>query len=119
MDKVTVSADALRQVLLALNGPGHYIRELQVTRAREGRESLFPDNPIDILVREYKEAARTDGGTQGNPQDTERFVWWFSDTDKPNEFINTYLQGVREHWSVDQWRACIDLAMSLPAKEGK
>lgn len=48
MDKLTVSADALRQVLQALNGPGHYIRELQVTRG-----PLF-DNPIDTLIAEYK-----------------------------------------------------------------
>lgn len=45
--KVLVSAEALRQVLQALNGPGHYIRELQVTRG-----SLF-DNPIDKLIAEY------------------------------------------------------------------
>lgn len=47
--KVTVSADALRQVLVALNGPGHYIRELQVTRG-----PLF-DNPIDKLTNEFNE----------------------------------------------------------------
>ena len=47
--KVTVSADSLRQVLVALNGPGHYIRELQVTRG-----PLF-DNPIDKLIQEFNE----------------------------------------------------------------
>jgi hypothetical protein len=45
--KVTVSAKALRQVLQALVGPGHYIRELQVTRG-----PLF-NNPIDTLIEEY------------------------------------------------------------------
>ena len=49
MDKVTVSADALQQVLSALLGPDHYIRELQVIR------SITDDSPINILVREYNE----------------------------------------------------------------
>jgi len=52
MDKVTVSAEALRQVLQALNGPGHYIRELQVTRG----PLVGDDNPINILVAEYNAA---------------------------------------------------------------
>lgn len=46
---VTVSGSALRAVLVALNGPGHYIRELQVTRG-----PLF-DNPIDTLLTQYNE----------------------------------------------------------------
>lgn len=54
MEKVTVSAHALYQLLMALNGPAHYIRELQVTRDR-GR-GLFPDNPIDVLCAEYNAA---------------------------------------------------------------
>lgn len=32
METVTVSAKALYQVLSALNGPGHHIRELQALR---------------------------------------------------------------------------------------
>lgn len=51
MDKVTVNANALRQVLQALIGPGHLIRELQITRNLPGSE-----NPIDTLVREYNSA---------------------------------------------------------------
>ena len=54
MEKVTVSASALHQVLIALNGPGHYIRELQVTR--DGGCGLFKDNPIDILCDEFNAA---------------------------------------------------------------
>lgn len=50
MDKILVSADALRRVLIALNGPAHYIRELQATREPE---QLFPDNPITTLINEY------------------------------------------------------------------
>lgn len=51
---VTVSASALRAVLVALNGPGHYIRELQVTRG-----PLF-DNPIDTLLTQYNEQVETE-----------------------------------------------------------
>jgi hypothetical protein len=40
--------------------------------------------------------------------DAERFVWWFSDTPKSNEYINEYLRGVRRHWTLDIWRSSID-----------
>lgn len=52
MEKVTVSAAALRRVLNALNGPGYYIRELQVTR----NPMISPDNPINALCDEYNAA---------------------------------------------------------------
>lgn len=52
MEKVTVSADALRQVLQALNGQGHYIRELQALR----NGPFCGDNPINKLVDEYNTA---------------------------------------------------------------
>ncbi len=54
MEKVTVSAAALRQVLNALNGPSHYIRELQVTRG----PLIGDDNPINILCEEYNAAVK-------------------------------------------------------------
>lgn len=44
-------------------------------------------------------------------EDAARLDWFFGDTGKPAEFITTYLQGVREHWSLDQWREAIDAAM--------
>jgi len=53
MDKVTVSADALRQVLEALVGPGYLIRELQAIRGLPGYT-----NPINTLIEEYNAAAR-------------------------------------------------------------
>lgn len=49
-DRVTVSAQPLAQIINALNGPAHYIRELQVTRG-----PLFA-NPIDVIERELLEA---------------------------------------------------------------
>ena len=45
---VTVPEKALRQVLAALNGPPHYIRELQATRRLPGDY-----NPIDVLCDAY------------------------------------------------------------------
>ena len=62
----------------------------------------------------------TDGykASEQAEQDAGRFEWWFSDTNK-GSFINTYLQGVREGWGTDQWRAAIDAAMKTPPSEGK
>jgi len=51
---VTVSADALSRVLVALIGPPHRIRELQATRSLH--KLGFP-NPIDILIEQYNAAA--------------------------------------------------------------
>jgi len=50
-DVIYVDADALREVLVALNGPGHHIHELQATRG-----TLLFDNPIDKLVTNYNDA---------------------------------------------------------------
>lgn len=47
-DTVTVDAAALREVLQALVGPPHWIRELQVTRGLPSGT-----NPIDLLVRQF------------------------------------------------------------------
>ncbi len=55
--KVSVNADALRMVLLALIGPAHQIRELQVLRG----SPVMPENPIDLLVREFNEQVASDG----------------------------------------------------------
>ena len=43
-----MDAEALRQVLQALIGPPHHIRELQVLRS-------LPDSPITTLVTAYQE----------------------------------------------------------------
>lgn len=49
-ERIEVDAAALRAVLVALNGQGHQIRELQVLRG-----SLFLDSPIDKLTAEFNE----------------------------------------------------------------
>lgn len=54
---IAVNADALRQVLNALNGPGHYIRELQVTRNLDELMETTK-NPINLLVKEFNDWAQ-------------------------------------------------------------
>lgn len=52
MDKITVDAKALQQVLQALIGPPHLIRELQAT----ANKPYLSENPIDVLCAEYNAA---------------------------------------------------------------
>lgn len=54
MNTVSVSADALRQVLAALTGPGHLIRELQATISIS--ELTGRPNPIKVLINEFNAA---------------------------------------------------------------
>lgn len=51
-DQVTVTASALRDVLIALTGPAHIIRELQAIRGLESL-GLGASNPIDVLMNEF------------------------------------------------------------------
>ena len=46
MSKVTVDREALREVLQALTGEPHYIRELQATIG-------LPDSPIAKLIDDF------------------------------------------------------------------
>lgn len=50
-EKISISTLALYELLKALNGPPHYIREIQVTRNLLGQE-----NCLDIVVREFNQA---------------------------------------------------------------
>lgn len=50
MDKVTVSADALRQVLTAFQGPSHHVMELWAIN------QPYIDNPVTTLIKEFNEA---------------------------------------------------------------
>lgn len=57
MDTVTVNAKALHDVLQALVGSPHHIRELQVTRNLPvlGNEDR---NPINVLLEEFNAAVQ-------------------------------------------------------------
>lgn len=52
---VTVDAKALRDILYALTGPGHYIRELQATRSIAKLTGV--KNPIDVLLDQFNAQA--------------------------------------------------------------
>lgn len=54
METITVDAKALREVLDALVGPPHLMRELQATRSLH---RLTHDNPIEMLIEQYNAAA--------------------------------------------------------------
>lgn len=60
--KVPVDAAALRQVLVALNGPGHYIRELMAIRD-------LGNSPIDALLEQFNEAIKN------GPWIQEKILW--------------------------------------------
>ncbi|EQB2518279.1 hypothetical protein N0427_16135 [Pseudomonas aeruginosa] len=57
-DVVTVNPEALRQVVRALVGPAHHIRELQVTAS-------LPGSPITELVKQYNAWAAGAPGKEG------------------------------------------------------
>ncbi|WP_235582705.1 hypothetical protein, partial [Pseudomonas aeruginosa] len=57
-DGVTVNPEALRQVVRALVGPAHHIRELQVTAS-------LPGSPITELVKQYNAWAAGAPGKEG------------------------------------------------------
>jgi len=54
MTTVEVDAKALFELLNALNGPGHLLREIQALR---GNSKLFGSNCIDVLMANYNVAA--------------------------------------------------------------
>ncbi|MDO9252567.1 MAG: hypothetical protein Q7U48_13590 [Hydrogenophaga sp.] len=54
MKTVTVDAQALRDVLSALTGPGHIIREMLATRSLP--PGIAMPNPINILIEDFNKA---------------------------------------------------------------
>lgn len=53
--KISVDADALREVLQALNSSGPELRELQATRNPILDKVRGGENPINKLIREFNE----------------------------------------------------------------
>ena len=54
MSTTPVNTEALLQVLQALNGHGHHIRELQATRSIASLTGS--PNPIDVLIKDYRQS---------------------------------------------------------------
>lgn len=52
-EKILVDKEALGAIINALNGPGHYIREIQMTR-NIGALGGGKPNPIDVLMADMK-----------------------------------------------------------------
>ncbi len=44
--------------------------------------------------------------------DAKRLEWYFNPKRKHVDFMSVYMRGVREEWTVDQWRAAIDAERS-------
>jgi hypothetical protein len=85
--------DAIKQAIEALERVEYY---------SDGGISRYP-NEAQVV------AALSALRAQQDTKDGERFAWYFSDKPK-GDFLNAFMQGIREHWSLDQWRAAIDAA---------
>ena len=55
------------------------------------------------------------GDTEATARDAVRFAWYFSNKPK-GDWLMTYLDGINVGWTIDQWRASIDAAMSTEPK---
>lgn len=100
MERVTVNARALHEVLTALVGGSYLIRELQATC--EPKE-LFADNPINILVKEYNSAATrpAEVGGDGVPLVTPMpATGWVIAAD--NELVSAHLGVAEESDTAEQ-----------------
>jgi hypothetical protein len=67
-----------------------------------------PKTAIELLDR----LAALEAENAALKADAERFVWYVSETPKPSDFMADYFKGLREGWSIDQWRIAIDYARS-------
>lgn len=75
-------------------------------QCRCGKDSLLAH--LELVL----EADATQEATRQDERDAARFVWWVSNAPKPPEFMTDFMRGMREQWTVDQWRAATDAAMS-------
>ena len=93
MSTTPVNTDALRQVLQALCGPGHYILELQATRSIASLTGS--PSPIDVLIEDYKQSLAP---VQAEPPITYTPGEWFDATtvDLMQAFFESRLPAIRE-----------------------
>jgi hypothetical protein len=66
-----------------------------------------------ILVREAEKDAEIAGlraELAEARRERDRLDWYFGPALKGGDFINTYMTGIREKWTPNQWRAAIDAA---------
>lgn len=65
-----------------------------------GNTCEFAADAIDAAIKQRDQDAK----------DAARLEWYFGPSDK-KDWLDTYMRGMREGWSVGQWRAAIDAAM--------
>jgi hypothetical protein len=65
------------------------------------RNDLLPSLTVAAQLKQERDALARDAA---------RFDWYFGRTDKI-DFMQTYLTGMKDGWTPDQWRAAIDAAM--------
>jgi hypothetical protein len=68
--------------------------------------NLLAANRARMDAERELDAARADA----ERADAERFAYWFGNKPKPLSLVDDYLEGIRERWSLDLWRAAIDAA---------
>ena len=114
-------ADAAADLIAALLDEVDYDEDRVVRAAAQLKQER------DTLAKEVDACASTlpgpyymdppDGGdvpiseqVKRMARDAARFDWYFGRTDKI-DFMQTYLTGMKDGWTPDQWRAAIDAAM--------
>lgn len=73
--------------------------------------SYKPSKPWDLLVEAADELERLTREPEEARKDQARLEWFFGPGDK-TPFLDHYLLGVRQNYSIDQWRTAIDAAMA-------
>lgn len=72
-----------------------------------------PERDADIVCSRFGEFIRTHHAEiKRNAEDAARFKWYLAcNTNKSSDFMMKFMQGVREHWDISQWRIAIDAAI--------
>lgn len=88
--------------------------ELPELPASHSRPSDLYDIYSADQMRSYAVAARSEAMQEAERYraDAERFAWWFNDSDDKSGFLDSYLEGLTEHWGLENWRKAIDGAMA-------
>lgn len=79
-------------------------------RADDAVWSAGERGPDVVLASDYDALAARVAELE---RDARRMEWFFGPSDKLL-YMQNYLLGIREKWTVDQWRASIDAAMGTP-----
>lgn len=70
-EKVAVNAAALRQILEAINGPEHILREMKVLRGSSISQLTGHRSPIDIVIEDFNAAIDQRNAASSKPDDAE------------------------------------------------